>query len=110
MDDSSAGIFECQANICSVFSNDKRLMILWLIGEGEKSVGAIAKEAGLSDVAVSQHLRVMKDRGVVVSRKEGRSVLYRIANPKFLRGIQLIREGLVEESAKRNRTLQDNLR
>jgi hypothetical protein len=39
----------------------------------------------------------MRDRGAVNSRREGHAVYYRIANPKFVKGAQLIREGVLEE-------------
>jgi DNA-binding transcriptional ArsR family regulator len=52
---------------------------------------------------VSQNLRVMRDQGAVTSRRRGRSILYRIAHPKFMAGARLIREGLQEELARRGR-------
>jgi DNA-binding transcriptional ArsR family regulator len=43
----------------------------------------------------------MRDQGAVTSRREGRSILYRIAHPKFMAGARLIREGLLEELSRR---------
>lgn len=105
MDESGDRLFEIHADFCSIFSNPKRLKIIWLIGDEEKSVGEIARETGMVDHTVSQHLRVMKDRGAVVSRKEGRAVYYRVANPNFLKGLHHIRAGLAEEHEKRGRAI-----
>ncbi len=71
-------------------------MILKALGDGERSVGDIAKEVGIPDYTVSQHLRIMKDRGAVRARKEGRMVYYRVASQKFIEGASLIREGLLD--------------
>ena len=106
MDEHTDELFEIHAGFCSVFSNPKRLKIMWLIGDHDKSVGEIAKDAGLPESSVSQHLRVMKDRNAVVSRKEGRTVYYRVANKNFLKGLKRIRAGLIEEHEKKSKTMR----
>ena len=68
-----------QAQLCGVFSNAKRILILWLLRSHELSVGEIAEEIGTSLQNASQHLRLMKDRDVVKSRRVGQIVYYRIA-------------------------------
>ncbi|MBC8255039.1 MAG: winged helix-turn-helix transcriptional regulator [Ardenticatenia bacterium] len=70
---------QTQANICGVFSSATRVCILWVLAaEKEKSVGEIASSVGSSLQNTSQHLRLMKDKGVVTSRREGQTVYYRI--------------------------------
>ena len=98
--DEMTEIFHLQAHYCTCFSNEKRLQILYLLKEGEKSVGEIAETMGLTQQNVSQHLRIMKDRGVLRSRKSGQTVYYRISNMKFIRGCEMIQEALREELAK----------
>jgi DNA-binding transcriptional ArsR family regulator len=68
-----------QADICSIFSNAKRILILWVLEQKELSVGEIAAEIGTSIQNASQHLRLMKDRDIVKSRRVGQTVYYRIA-------------------------------
>ena len=93
-------VLEQIADYCSVMANAKRLAIMWLLGKGERSVGEIAEHIGASIQNTSQHLRVMRDKGAVSHRQEGQSVLYRIANRKFLDASRLVREALSEESRK----------
>jgi DNA-binding transcriptional ArsR family regulator len=90
-------VFAVHADFCQIFSDEKRLRIMWFLGEGERSVSEIASHLGASLQNTSQHLRVMRDKGAVTFRKVGQSVLYRIANPKFLLGIETVRKGLLEE-------------
>ncbi len=97
-------IFALHADFCQVFSDEKRLRIMWLLSDGECSVSDIAAHLGASLQNTSQHLRVMRDKGAVTFRKVGQSVLYSISNPKFLAGARMIREGLLEELNKK-RTL-----
>jgi DNA-binding transcriptional ArsR family regulator len=91
-------LFQKHAETCCIFCNQKRLMIMWVLGDREKSVGEIARELDLSPQAISQHLRLMKDRGVVASTRRGRQIFYRMANPKFLEAHRIIRSVLVESS------------
>ena len=101
-------IFATHASFCQVFSDEKRLRIMWFLGEEERSVGEIAAHLGGTLANTSQHLRVMRDKGAVVFRKDGQTVYYRIANPKFLAGCRLIREGILELLSERGR-LQDDV-
>lgn len=69
-----------QAQYCQVFSNPRRILILWALGKDEMSVGDIATIVGASIQNTSQHLRLMRDRGILSSRREGHAIFYRIIN------------------------------
>lgn len=94
-------IFQLHASFCRVFSDPKRLRIMWALREGEKTVSDLAEIVGCSLPNVSQHLRIMRQQGMLKTRRQGRSIFYRIANAKFLNGCMMIREGLIEELKKR---------
>ena len=70
---------EKQSEICSVFSNPKRVLILWTLANNEKSVGDIAKAIGASLQNTSQHLRVMKESDILKTSRDGQTIFYRIA-------------------------------
>jgi ArsR family transcriptional regulator len=90
-------IFEIHADFCHVLSSATRIMIMWLLADGEKSVTELAEALDHSVPNVSQHLRIMRDKAAVLTRKEGHSVYYRISNQKFVQGYMLIREGILEQ-------------
>jgi DNA-binding transcriptional ArsR family regulator len=69
-----------------------RLKILCLVGAGELMVQEIVEAVGTSQSNVSQHLAVMKERGLLVSRKEANKVFYRIEDARILKMIALTRE------------------
>jgi len=79
-----------QAEYCRVFSNAKRVLILWILGTEEMSVSDIASALGASLQNTSQHLRVMKDRGILSSRREGQSKYYRVEKGDCLTSRNLI--------------------
>jgi DNA-binding transcriptional ArsR family regulator len=76
--DTTANLAEEQAKYCSVFSNARRVRILWALADKELSVGDIAKAVDSSLQNVSQHLSLMKDHDLVTSRREGQTIYYRI--------------------------------
>lgn len=68
--------------VVSVFqqiSDCTRLRILWLLCHATASVGAIARSVGMSDSAVSHHLRVLRQDGLVSAKRSGKEVYYRLA-------------------------------
>jgi len=93
----SRALYERHAEMCKVFSNPTRLMILNVLRETEMTVAAIAEKLGIALGTVSPHLLMMKRQRVLASRKEGNQVFYHLANPKMLQAFDLIREILYEQ-------------
>jgi ArsR family transcriptional regulator len=90
-------IFEYQADICKTLANPKRLEIIHALKGGEKSVSELVEILGIPKANVSQHLTVMKHKGVLNSRKDGVNVFYSISNPKVVKACTLMKEVLVEQ-------------
>ena len=90
-------LFEMHADMCQALANQYRLAIMHSLKDGEKCVSDLAAEIGISVHNVSQHLRILKQRLLVRSRKEGQTVYYSVTNPKFVQACALIREALLEE-------------
>lgn len=66
-------------------SHPPRLLILCALAEGELSVSEIEKASGASQSSVSQFLKAMKMESLVESRREGKQVYYKIADPRVLK-------------------------
>ena len=90
-------IYELHASICKTFANPWRLRIVEVLGDGECTVSQLVDKLGISKSNVSQHLGIMRGKGVVDYRREGGFVFYRLSNPKILLACQLMREVLLEE-------------
>ena len=69
-----------------------RLKILCLVGQNELMVQDIVEAVGTSQSNISQHLAVMRERGLLASRKEANKVFYRIDDPRILKMIAMMRE------------------
>ena len=96
-------IYKLQADLCKIFVNDKRLEIIHLLKDKERSNKEIMHETGLSKVNISQHMNVLKSKEVIVFRREGQQLFYSIANPKIIQACNLMREVLVDQHRKREK-------
>lgn len=96
-------LYKIHAEMCKVFSNPIRLEILHLLRYDELSVTELIKKSKLSQANISQHLGIMKARGIVVSRRDGKNVYYKLTNPKIVRAFDIIRDALVEKMKKDGR-------
>ncbi len=90
-------LFKMHAEVCQALSSEHRLAIMYGLKEGERRVSDIADDLGISVHNVSQHLRILRQALLVRPRKEGQTVYYSIANPKFMEACTLMRQALLEE-------------
>lgn len=89
-------IYQMHAEICKVFSNPTRLEILNFLRDGELTVSELITKTKLSQSNVSQHLSIMKGKGILASRRKGANSYYSLTNPKILSAFDIIREILIE--------------
>ena len=80
------------ARLLRALANERRLMILCQLTEGERSVGQLTPLVGISQSALSQHLAVLREEGVVATRREAQTVWYRIADPAALKVVATLAE------------------
>ncbi len=90
--------FELEADTIRVLANPKRLMIVDLLGRGPNTVTEIADGLNLSLQNASQHLRVMRDRGIVRAQRDGREVRYALRSPVLSESCELVRRALLAEA------------
>lgn len=72
-------VFEKASNTFQLISDPTRLKILWLLCHSEECVINIAAAIDMSSPAVSHHLRVLKQSGLLTSRREGKEAYYTLA-------------------------------
>ncbi|MCR5874692.1 metalloregulator ArsR/SmtB family transcription factor [Phenylobacterium sp. J426] len=80
------------ARLLRALANERRLMILCQLVDREHSVGELQPLVGLSQSALSQHLAVLREDGVVATRREGQTIWYRIADPAALKVVATLAE------------------
>ncbi|RPJ21253.1 MAG: ArsR family transcriptional regulator [Planctomycetaceae bacterium] len=81
---------EHAAEVLKTVAHPLRLQIVEVLEAGEKSVGEIVEALGEKQAVTSQQLNLMKDKGVLASRRDGAKVYYRIANPNVIRVLNCV--------------------
>ncbi len=100
-------LYELHAQMCQVFTSPKRLEILNSLRNKELSVGELAKVVKIRQANLSQHLGILRDRGIVKTRREGVTIYYSLSNPKITKAFDIIREMLIEKLAQTEKLSQD---
>jgi DNA-binding transcriptional ArsR family regulator len=105
---------ESAARLLKAMANPSRLQILCVLGEGELSVGSLNERVPLSQSALSQHLGVLRQDGLVATRRESQTIYYRVQPGPALEVIRVLhghfcgtarrsRKGASSHTTKRNR-------
>jgi rhodanese-related sulfurtransferase/DNA-binding transcriptional ArsR family regulator len=82
--EAKTALFDEFARAAKALASGRRIELLDVLANGERTVDALAGEAGLSMANASQHLQVLRQAGLVAARREGTSIHYRLAGPEVL--------------------------
>ena len=85
-----------QSQVCKIMSNPRRVQILHLLDEKERSVGELVELTGLRKAAVSQNLALMRARNLVTYRRDGQKVIYKIKSKNLLAACRAMETLLLE--------------
>jgi DNA-binding transcriptional ArsR family regulator len=97
------GHAESAADLLKALANPHRLLVLCVLGEGELSVGSLNERIRLSQSALSQHLAVLREEGLVETRREAQTVYYRIATGPALDVIRALHDHFCNANPPRRR-------
>ncbi len=93
----SKELYEIHADICKTLGNAKRIEILNALQNGELTVSKLVQIMGIPPANVSQHLAVMRQKGILTARREGSNIYYKVANVKVIKACNLMKEVLLEQ-------------
>lgn len=93
----SKRLYEIHADICKTLGNAKRIEILNILNEKELTVSELIDIMGIPAANVSQHLSVMRQKGILTARREGNNIFYKVSNDKVIMACNLMREVLLDK-------------
>ena len=98
-------IVRMHANICKTFANPLRLEIINALRGGERTAGQLLEKIRTSKANLSQHMGSLIQNGVVLSRREGVNVFYRLTDSRITQACDLMRQGLIKHLEENSRLL-----
>ena len=82
------------SEVCKTLANPKRQEILDNLRHTDMTVNELVKKSGISQANLSQHLALMRSKGILSTRREGNNVYYSLSNSKIIKAFDLISEVL----------------
>lgn len=92
-------VLQLQSEICKVLSNPRRLQILHELRGGEMTVNELATKTGLKQANVSQHLALMRHRKIVIEKRVGNMVFYRIMDQRINDACDIMQAVLLDQAS-----------
>ena len=90
-------LYRLQADLCQALADPTRLKILTLLGERLGPVKDLVEATGERQAKISQHLAIMRQRGIVHTQRAGTEVHYSLADPRILEACHITREVLLQQ-------------
>lgn len=85
-------VYEEQARVFKAFCDDKRISILELLRSGEKCACVLIEELGIAQPALSYHMKILVESGIVESHQEGKWTHYQLSEEGSAHAIALLQE------------------
>jgi DNA-binding transcriptional ArsR family regulator len=89
------------ADVCRALSDPKRLLILYALSDRPRAVGELAELLGVSSSNVSQHLALLRDRGLVDAERDANRVIYTLRDQRLVGAIDTLRAVMGDELERR---------
>ena len=101
--------YNLHAEMCKTISNPRRQAILDTIRNGEMTVSELIEKTGIRQANLSQHLAILRSKGVVSTRRDGNNVHYSLSNLKIIEAYDLISEVLEDSATSRDKTIREGI-
>jgi ArsR family transcriptional regulator, virulence genes transcriptional regulator len=89
-------LYQLQAELCHVLAEPTRLEILHLLGERPRVVKELIEATGQRQAKISQHLSILRQRGIVRTERVGTEIRYSLETPRILDACRITREILLQ--------------
>jgi ArsR family transcriptional regulator len=93
-------LYRLQAEFCKGLAHPKRIQILRTLKSGEKTVNELSKLTGISQSNMSQHLAVLRQLGLLNTRRDGTNIYYAISDNRIVEACELVRSCIGERLKK----------
>lgn len=90
-------LYQLQAALCQTLADPTRLEILYLLGERPRPVKELIEATGQRQAKISQHLTVLRQRGIVQTQRIGTEIHYSLADERILDACRITRQLLLDQ-------------
>jgi DNA-binding transcriptional ArsR family regulator len=84
-------ITQLHADFCSALADSTRLILMYSLADGPRNVSELTQDLGQPQPTISRHLKILRDKGLVVALRQGTMVQYSLADPRVLDALDILR-------------------
>ena len=87
-------VSQLEANLCFALADPTRILILYALDEQPRNVTELTNELGITQPTTSRHLKILRDRGLVNTTRQGVSITYHLTDKRLIQALDLLRSVL----------------
>ena len=87
-------VIQLEADFCSALSDPTRIFILYALNESPLNVTELTNELGIPQPTTSRHLKVLRERGLVFTQRQGTVITYHLADRRVIQAMDLLRSAM----------------
>jgi ArsR family transcriptional regulator len=87
-------IIQLEADFCAALSEPTRILILYALNDKSLNVSEITNELGIPQPTTSRHLKVLRERGLVYTERQGTVITYHLADKRIIQAMDLLRAAM----------------
>lgn len=87
-------IIQLEADFCAALSDPTRIFILYALNERSQNVTELTNELGIPQPTTSRHLKVLRERGLVYTKRQGTVITYHLTDPRIIQAMDLLRSAM----------------
>jgi len=87
-------IIQLEADFCAALSEPTRILILYALNDKSLNVTEITNELGIPQPTTSRHLKVLRERGLVYTERQGTVITYHLADTRIIQAMDLLRSAM----------------
>lgn len=96
-----------EADLCFALADPTRILILYALNEQPRNVTDLTRELGTTQPTTSRHLKILRDRGLVETTRQGVSITYEIGDRRLIQALDLLRGVLRDRIAHRANLIEE---
>jgi DNA-binding transcriptional ArsR family regulator len=87
-------IIQLEADFCAALSDPTRIFILYALNERSQNVTELTNELAISQPKTSRHLKVLRERGLVYTERQGTVITYHLTDQRIIQALDLLRSAM----------------
>ena len=100
-------IMQLEADFCAALSDPTRIFILYALNEGPQNVTELTNELGVPQPTISRHLKVLRERGLVYTERQGTVITYHLVDQHVIQAMDLLRSSMRDRLTQRASILNE---